>query len=229
MPSRSLERKHAVPLWGLPGVVAASVGVLFLLMCLLPWPGLGRAYVSAVSGAANFALRGVRFASDRSLHFEVGSPALLGAKVNPWWHVIATVSSETTGAATRFALNLRAIGYVPTVTFFALVLTGALSNRGALRSTALGFVLVQAYFVFSVSLAVGLFLSNERVQALELGPTARAVLEMLFEGLVVPPAMSYAVPAMIWLVATFVASPYSRADRSNENRFQVSEIRRRPA
>ena len=169
------------------------------------------------------------FAADRSLHFAVGSPELLGAKANPWWHAIATVSSETTGATTRFALNLRAIGYVPTVTFFAIVLSGALSNRGSLRSTALGFALVQAYFFFSAVLSVALFVSNERVQALDLGPTTRSVLETLFHGLVVPPALSYAVPAAIWLAVTFVGRASSRSAPSNDNRFRVSEIRRHPA
>jgi hypothetical protein len=152
----------------------------------------------------NPVLHGVRFAADRSLHFALGSPELLVAKANPSWHVIATVSSEATGAATRFALNLRAIGYVPTVAFLSLVFAGALVNRGALRSTLLGFVLVQAYFVFSAALPVALFLSNERVQALDLGPTVSSLLDMLFQGLVVPPAMSYAVPALIWLMVTFV-------------------------
>ena len=115
-------------------------------------------------------------------------------------------SSASTQATTRFGLNVRAVGYVPTITFIALVIAWPLDRPRSWCATAAGFALVQAYFLFSVALPMLLALSNERVRAIELGPAEEAFVRMIFTAFVVPPAMSYAVPALVYAAMAFIGS-----------------------
>jgi DMSO reductase anchor subunit len=69
-----------------------------------------------------------------------------------------------------------------------------------------GFALTQAYVLVSIALPVVLWLSGEGVQAIDLGETSRALLQTAFAGLVVPPAMSFAIPACLWLLVVAAES-----------------------
>jgi hypothetical protein len=185
---------------------SAAAGIAFLLGCLAPWPRLGAAYSAFWCAVLDAVCGSVSFASDVNVHFIAGSEALLPGKDNPLWHVIAVVSSPVTQATTRFGLNLRAIGYVPTAMFLALVIAWPLDRRRSWGATAIGFCAVQAYFLISITLPMLLSLANPRVGAIELGPAAEALVRTVFMGFVVPPGMSYAVPLLIYAVVAIIGS-----------------------
>jgi hypothetical protein len=206
---------------------AAAFGLILLLGCLSPWPRIGAVYAGAWCDVLNALCDGVTFGSNATVHFVQGTEALLAGKPYPLWHIIAAVTSATTEATTRFGLNLRAIGYVPTVTYVALVFAWPLDRRRSWVATAVGFALVQAFFLASLGLPMLLALSNERVAALELGPTGESLVRMVFEAFVVPPAMSYAIPSGIYAAVAFIGSggaPYGA--EAHEIRSLLSGFRR---
>ncbi len=190
--------------------ISAAVAVVFLLSCLAPWARLGAAYSAAWCAVFNAVCSGVTFGSDVGVQFAPGTEALLPGKDYPLWHAIASVTSASTHATARFGLNLRVTGYVPTITFVALLIAWPLDRRRSWAATAIGFALVQSYFVTGVVLPMLLCLSNERVRAVELGPIWDAIVSTWFNAFVVPPAMSYAVPAIVYAAVAFVGSPRPR-------------------
>jgi hypothetical protein len=206
--------------------ISAAAAVVFLLSCLAPWSWLGAAYSAAWCAVFNAFCGGMTFGSDVSVHFTPGSVAQLPGKEYPLWHAILAVTSASTQATARFGLNLRAIGYVPTVTFVALLIAWPLDRRRSWGATAIGFALVQAYFVVGVVLPMLLSLSNERVQAVDLGPAGLAFVSTIFNAFVVPPAMSYAVPTIVYAAVAFVGSGGSAyLSKANESRSTFSGFR----
>jgi hypothetical protein len=202
--------------------VAMGLGIVILGLSLAPWPGLGKGYVRLVCATVNAMFGTTRFASDISLHFDPGSPSALGTRPNAWWHAIIAVRNESSQAATRSALNLRAIGYLPSAVFVSFALAWPFGNlKRALLLRTIAFVLVQAFVALSIALPVVLLLSSDRVGAIELGPTVRVLINTVFQSVVVPPAMSYAVPALIWLLVTWAgqgALPVSKFHSSGPGR-----------
>jgi hypothetical protein len=207
--------------------VSAAAAVVFLLSCLAPWSRLGAAYSSAWCAVFNAVCSGVTFGSDVGVHFTPGTEALLAGKDYPTWHAILAATSASTQATTRFGLNLRAIGYVPSITFVALAIAWPFDRLRSWRATAIGFGLIQAYFLAGVALPMLLSLSNERVHAMELGPIGDAFVRTVFTAFVVPPAMSYAVPAIVHAAVAFVGSGGSTyPSTANESRSRFSGFRR---
>ena len=205
----------------------SALALVFLLACLAPWPRLGALYSSVWCSLLEAVFGDVRFASTTSMHFMPGSAALLRGRENPFWHVVVALSSSSTGATTQFAVNLRAIGYVPDVTFLALVLAWPFDRRPSWRPVVAGFGLVQAYFLLSLALPILLTLSSERVEAIELDPVEDALARTAFGAFVVPPAMSYAVPAIIFTAVVLLGSAGpARTPGLDENRLPTSGIRR---
>lgn len=209
-----------------PAKRATALGLVFLLACLSPWPRLGSLYASACCAVFNALTDGATLGTDASVHFAPGTEALLAGKPYPLWHAIAAVSSVSSGATTHFGLNLRAVGYVPTVTFVALVLAWPLHRRRSWIATAVGFALVQVYFGFSIALPMLLALSSERVGAVALDSTAQSLVRMIFEAFVVPPAISYAVPAVLYAFVAFIGSGGTPYVKVHESRSLLSGFRK---
>lgn len=207
--------------------VSAAVAVVFLLSCLAPWPRLGAVYSAACCAVFNAVCSSVTFGSDVGVHVTPGSEALLAGKDYPTWHAIFSATSAATRETTRFGLNLRAIGYVPTASFVALLIAWPLDRLRSWGATAVGFAMIQAYFLAGVGLPMLLSLSNDRVHAVELGPVADAFVRTVFTAFVVPPAMSYAVPAIVYAAVAFVGSSGSTyVSKANESRSLISGFRR---
>ncbi|HVW24744.1 MAG TPA: hypothetical protein VHC69_05210 [Polyangiaceae bacterium] len=205
---------------------AAALGVVFLLACLAPWPRLGSLYASACCAVFNALTDGVTFGADAVVQFAPGAEALLAGKPYPLWHAIAAVSSVSTQATTHFGLNLRAVGYVPTVTFVALVLAWPLHRRRSWVAAAVGFALVQVYFGFSIALPMLLALSSERVGAVALDSSTQSFVRMIFEAFVVPPAMSYAIPGVLYAFVAFIGSGGAPYVKAHESRSLLSGFRK---
>lgn len=195
-------------------VVAKKADVFRVLrfLCLLalflsPWPGLGETVSDAFSEGLNAIVDHMGLEEGRTLRFEPAQPGSLPAsKPNPSWHTIGSVRAKHTQGAIRFAINLRAIAYIPWSVFLALSLAVPIWKRPhGPFAFLLGGAIVSAFIFTSVMLAAFSFLSNESVSAVRLGPVSRAVVESMFNALVVPPGMSYAAPALIWLLAVWVA------------------------
>src|SRR5690349_12672799 len=121
--------------------VVAGLALAALLLALAPWPGLGHAYAVAACHVANV-LASSTGSSWTSLHFDAATREILGGRAHAEWHAVVTTTSLS-GASTRTALNLRAIGYVPTAAFVAISLAWPFDlgpRRWQLR--AIGFALV---------------------------------------------------------------------------------------
>ncbi len=94
----------------------------------------------------------------------------------------------------------------PTATFAALALAWPFDAARTQSRIAVGFALVQVYVAVSAALAVVLFLASDGVRAVELDAATVSLLRTSFEAFVVPPAMSYAVPALLLCAVVFAPS-----------------------
>ena len=81
---------------------------------------------------------------------------------------------------------------------------------GLIETARSSLVLVQGFVLLSAALPLVLLMSSDRVLSIDIGPTMRSVLQTVFEGVVVPPGMSFAVPACIWLLMLAVAESRRR-------------------
>lgn len=177
-----------------------------LAFCLAPWPGLGRLEASAFDAAGNAMLSSYTFPGGIAVHFD-WAPADLGpGRANAVWHSIARVQNITSGAATRFALNMRSLIHLPTSVFVSLAIASLLWRRPhGIRALAVGTTIHCAFLGLSITLPIVKFLGDVRIQAINLQPGVSSYLDAAFEAWVVPPAMGYAVPGFIWLCMMLIS------------------------
>jgi hypothetical protein len=185
-------------------VVVPALRVLALIGVLLaPWPGLGRAFAAACATVANpvfhlVSVGGVAFDLAPSSALPTGAA---GAVLSPWL-VVLTLRNVQTGAATRSALNARALVYVPFAILAALALAAPPPRGTRALATALGLLFVGAYVFVGAAAPLALLLADPRVQAVSLGDFGRRVVSAVF---VATAEASVAAPVLLWVLARFVA------------------------
>jgi hypothetical protein len=184
---------------------------LLLALLLAPWPGLGSVFGTAYDAAANVFLRQLRIGG---VQLELGpAPAVLpGPPVaHREWYVVLTIRNGANGLATRSALDVRALAYVPLAIFAALSIGAPLpSRRTQLRAAAVGFALVGLTIFVGTTAPVALLLDDARVGAIVLGDFGRRVVDTIF---VATAESSVAAPGLLWLFSRFIADGAERGAR----------------
>jgi hypothetical protein len=177
-----------------------------LLACLLPWPALGRACTSTFVALAHDTIGGYRTPSDLVVDFERSTdvPQLAAQTIGPW-HAVLVVRNPATEKATRSAINLRSLAYVPWVLFLALTVGAPIRrSREWLRSVGIGAALTGAFVFLSIVVAVLSVLTSGRIQAIEVGPTTRSLMLSVFGAIC---EVNFVIAITIWLVARRIAIP----------------------
>ena len=183
--------------WLPRGALVATARVLVLLGVLLaPWPGVGRAFTAACAAPANVVLHRVHV-SDVDLDVTPAAENLAATGGSPWFAVL-TVRNTPTGVATRSALNVRALAYVPFAVLLALSL-GAPVQRAAVRVPAAvaGLVFVSLYVLIASVAPVALLLDEPRIQAISLGEFGRRIVATVFTATA---ETSVEAPVLLWLL-----------------------------
>jgi hypothetical protein len=199
-----------------------------LALCWAPWPRLGETFAGAFAAAASQTIGSLRFDRGRvALEFERSRAPLWPGQPSPAWHAIVTARNMNTNAATRSAINLRAIAYVPATVFLALTLAFplALDRRWAL-ATLLGAALVGAFIATSVALSLLGILMSERVFAVHLGPAVRSWLTALF---FLTAETNVAAPAVLFGIARVAAGPLELSLDAIARRLRSLRVARAPA
>jgi hypothetical protein len=147
-----------------------------------------------------------------SLHFDCAGVEHDVTKANATWHSILRVQNVASGASTRFAMNTRSMLYVPTCVFVALVFASSLWRlpRGP-RALAIGAGVLAGFLTFSVVLPILRLLGTDRIAAIDMGEGTARYLDAAFSAWIVPPAMTYAVPGLIWLAAIWLCQQPTKA------------------
>jgi hypothetical protein len=175
-----------------------------LLACLLPWPGLGRAYSSAFVSLASETIGGLRTGSGLVIDFEriEDVPQLAAPAVGPW-HAVLVVRNPVTDKATRSAMNLRSLAYLPWSIFLALTVGAPIRrSREWLRSVGIGAALTGAFVCLSIGVAVLSVITSGRIQAIEVGSTTRSLILSAFFTVC---EINFVIVATIWFVARRIA------------------------
>lgn len=185
-------------------------------LLLAPWPGLGAAFTRAVGAVANVVAGEMRWhvqpplglGSESTLAIAFG-PALEaaagGAIPDPAWHTVLTIRNVDSSAATRSAINVRFLVYVPLAIFVALTLAAPIErSRAWALSVALGLALLAALVSLSLALPVAQLLADERVRAIELGDTAKGLLDAVYLTLI---EMGSANAILLWAIARWLTGP----------------------
>jgi hypothetical protein len=156
-----------------------AAGLLTIL--LLPWPGLGRMVTLAFVSIANGTAGHIPLRSPFAFGFEnLSDPGSAGSALGPW-HAALVVRNEATDAATRSALNLRSLAFVPFAVSLALTLAAPMrANRLWVRSVALSAAALLVFVLVSIVLAVLSVLTSERIGAVDVGSLGRSIVLALF-------------------------------------------------
>ncbi len=170
-----------------------------LVLLMWPWPGLAPSFSDAFTGICN-AFAGVDVGWDSEVHFTPNySPE------HPWW-VQVSVTNVLTGEALGFPLDLRTIAYLRIAMFVALALALPIwKTRRGLTAVGLGFTLLMVVNVSTVATILLQLLGMAHV--VSLGPFTHSVLYVGILSLLSYPAMSFAIPGLIWLFTMYLADP----------------------
>ena len=164
-------------------IVRFALGtVAVLVVCLIPWPGLGRTFGSAFVTLAHGTFGNFRTPSQLTIDFErpADDPTSSMHGVGPW-HAVLVVRNPETDKATRSALNLRSLAYLPWVVFLALTLGAPIRrDRAWMRSVALGAALTGAFVGTCILVAILSVITSDRVRAIEVGPAVQSGIMSLF-------------------------------------------------
>ncbi len=175
-------------------VLRASI---VIVICLLPWPGLGAAF----STACCWALKPVVGA----VHLPAGAQYLdlrpMPDRSHPFAHwkvMLCTCDSRTKGDRTFVLLDVKALVFLPFTIWIAVAFAAPPPAGERFRAFAVGVGLLLGYVALGLVTPAVLFLSARPVGALSVGETRTAFLlivrSMIRDG-------ACFVPAMLWLFA----------------------------
>jgi hypothetical protein len=174
--------------------------VFWFVLFALPWPGLSALYTHALSAGYGAAFG------------ESGPPVEVrfrGAEGHSEpWEIHTWVTETETGRAFETGLDVRRTGYLPAAVFAALVLASRLPARRKLLTLAGG---LGALHLLSWLPLLSFFSGRLPIVVFHLGTFARVVVDVLYRALVAPLGMPYAVPAVLWFVASAVLTPAAPA------------------
>jgi hypothetical protein len=194
----------------------AARALLIGAVLLVPWPGLGAAFTRGLGAVANVVVAPMRWhvqpplglGPERTL--AIGFRPALEADAahvvpNPAWHTVLAIRDVDTGAATRSAINVRYLVYVPLAIFTALTLAAPIErSRRWACSVALGLAFLAAFVSLSLALPVFDALSDDRVRGIELDATTKAQLGTVYLTLI---EMGSANTIVLWAIARWLTKP----------------------
>jgi hypothetical protein len=217
VPSRTGARGARVKLPSRAFLIASTLRALLLVgVLLVPWPGLGHAFGAAFAATSNavfFRAPIGRVAVEAApLPAVTSGPAVAG--LTPW-HVVLTMRSVQTGAATRSALNSRALAYVPFAVVVALCIAVPPRRGARALATALGLAFVGAYVFVGTVAALAIVLADPRIQAVSLGGFEQRLVESVFAATA---EASLAAPVALWLLARYVTEVVLERRRAGASR-----------
>lgn len=166
----------------------ALFAAALLILLLLPWPGLGEAFVGVIAAILNPLLA--------ALVSVPGQVELGPATDEHAWNAVLTIKRE--GRIVQHALwELRRTPYLPMAAFAALALAYPASKlSGRLRVLFIGWsVLV----LLPLLRLLTLFGEPGPMQLVAMPSALHAALTIAARALLLPPGMAYAVPALLWL------------------------------
>ena len=161
---------------------------VFILL-IVPWPNLGRAYVSAFTTVWTSVVR--VSTQVRETGFELRPETPVNSRAE--WSAAAFVRN---GRAERKvnSVDLRRASYLPTAVYLALVLTivRRIKGRAAIARSVSGFLLLQ--IVPTILLTILL----HQAGVIKLGAAAETALMIGYRSVISSPGMTYALPAGVW-------------------------------
>ena len=175
------------------------------MLLLLPWPGLGRVFSSAVAVVAN-PFASMCFTTPAGIHMAPEGPA-------DSWNALVTVT-HASGKVQQLLWELRRTPYLPMAVFIAVALGFPLGRRRSrLAIMGAGLIALQALPLMRLLILVG---AEGPVQLFQTPDVLHGLLTIAVRALVLPPGMAYAVPTLLWLalLALFDRDALTLAARS---------------
>jgi hypothetical protein len=161
-----------------------------LVACLVPWPGLGRAYVSAFSRIGTTVVAPMLASATVEISFEPSTPE----DEHHEWHTFVWVKDAQTHApAHRGAVDLRRSGYLQIAILLALAAAFPLGRRVRWAAAVVAGTLLLGMLGW---LPVLVYLALKGV--IHLGSVAYATLAIAQRSLVGAPGMAFVVPSILW-------------------------------
>lgn len=183
--------------WRLGFFGLRALGVLVL--CFLPWPRLGPAFVSGFSSIAEHMLPDVRFHDDKRLEFRPGNPG----DGTRWQFRVVLQDVRTFGETASIQLDLKVLVLMPLSIFLAL--TAAVPFRRGkegVLTLLLGLCFLAAFVVMGLAVPVLWFLGDRHVGVLALRGPIRAFLKA---SMAVTEETECVTPALLWWLSRWTA------------------------
>jgi hypothetical protein len=164
-----------------------------LVALLLPWPGLGRAYVEAFSRVGTAAVRPVFAGSGLTLALRLFPET---DEHHEWYSMIFVTDAQTGAPLHMGAADLKRSGYLQIAIFVAAAAAFPLRRRRLYSAILVGGALVLATLGW-----LPIFMYLAKKQIIHLGAWSYAALSVTERSLVAAPGMAFAVPMLQWLLA----------------------------
>jgi len=166
-----------------------------LTLLHLPWPALGPAFGNYFSRAAPVLL-------------SPWSPGSLELRITPAtdspWHVLLSASDRRIHQRVQASLDIRRSAWLPLATFLAL-LSGFAVRRPRRRALVAALGLSFLHLLWTLPLLA--FFGGPDPHFFELGELTHTLAVVAYRGLISPPGMAYALPAVLWFVLTWRLEP----------------------
>jgi hypothetical protein len=170
-----------------------------LIALLLPWPGLGRAYVATFSRIGTALVTPLLRSPDVVIWLEA-SPE--NDEHHRWYAMVSVRDALSQAHIHRGSVDLRRSGYLQVATLLALAAAFPLRRR---VHWAVAVAVGTVFLVNFGWLPVLVYLAKKYV--IHLGSVAFAALAIVERSLVGAPGMVFFVPAALWLLAVRVVDP----------------------
>ncbi len=169
--------------------------LVVLALLHVPWPGLGRVF-------------GSYFGRVTPVLLGPWSPSSLELKITPAaeadWHVRFDATDTATHERVHASLDIRRSAWLPLSTLLAL-LCGFPMTRPRRRALVAGGALALLHLLWTLPLLA--FFGGKASRFFVLGETCHLLAVVAYRGLISPPGMVYAAPALLWFVLSWRLEP----------------------
>ena len=168
------------------------VVVVFAVLCF-PWPRLAHAYVAFFSTAWTVVLN---ISTDAArIGFELRPESGRARSLHERWRAAAVVRSDH-GKREVNTVDVRRLSYLPTALYLSLVAAVAsrIKDKRTIVNSAFGLLLLQCLP------ALLMIILLQQAGWVDIGRGAETALMISYRGLISAPGMTYAIPAIVWLI-----------------------------
>ena len=188
--------------------------VVVYVLLIVRWPGVRDAYRGAYIWAAHslVTVPNVVFGRDRYLQQGTERISRFGGdglyRLTPHaddgkTDVTVTIGHRKIEGGLQVSVHSGQLGYAPTTLLIALVVATPIRWKRRGWALVCGFGLVQVFVLLRIWLLLTHAFSQQiPFRLYEPGPFWRAVLDWLYEMVIVSPTCTFLVPALIWVLAT---------------------------